>query len=364
LISIRVPFFKQAIQESIKTKYTTFDGLRGFAAISVFFVHALTYYIYFQTGDWTTPPSLHTFLGKSAVAFFFMITGFLFWSKAINGKINIKSFYTRRALRIYPLYWFSLAWITLIVLISSNFSLKVSLIRLFYEITRWLTCGLFNLPFITGIVSSPSINTINTIPINAGIQWTLIYEVQFYLVLPLLAILAKPSRFIFLFAFLVALSQLIAVEPIMVMINFLFGMTAAYILQKFKLEKVLSHWIASILIILLIFIAALAIDNKLMFYFVIFSIFLIIAYGNSIFGLLSLKAARHLGTISYSVYLLHGIIIFSVLKIVNIIYPIQAMSPITYWILIGLCSLILIPICSLTYRFIEHPFLKKPLPLF
>ncbi|XGV98172.1 MAG: acyltransferase family protein [Leptolyngbya sp. BL-A-14] len=360
LVVTRVKFFREAAESSVASKYTTFDGLRGFAALSVFFAHALMYYFYFNTGEWKVPYSAYNgFLGSAAVTCFFMITGFLFWSKAISEKVKIKSFYTRRVLRVYPLYLFSLVCIIFIALALSNFSLKIGLSRFLYEVLRWSTCGLFNFPFITGIVASPPINTINTIPINAGIQWTLIYEIQFYLVLPLLAIFSKLSRFLLLFAFFLILNQLLAIQSVTVMVNFLFGMVAAYIFRRYRLERILSHWLFSVLIVFLLFLASFLVANKLAFYVVIFAVFIIATYGNSFFGLLTLNASRYLGIISYSVYLLHGIALFSFLKAVDFVYPIEKINPIYYWILVALCGLTLIFLCGLTYRFVEYPFLNR-----
>ena len=101
-------FYQQIVQKADQAQYKTLDGLRGFLALGVFFHHAVVNYQYFQIGTWQVSPSnFYTFAGQGAVAFFFMITGFLFWSKIISGsRFKLKDFYTKRALRVLPAYWF------------------------------------------------------------------------------------------------------------------------------------------------------------------------------------------------------------------------------------------------------------------
>jgi len=68
-------------------RISTLDGLRGFLALGVFFHHAAVYHEYLSDGRWQVPPSrFYTLVGQSSVAMFFMITGFLFWSRIIQQK--------------------------------------------------------------------------------------------------------------------------------------------------------------------------------------------------------------------------------------------------------------------------------------
>lgn len=368
----RIDFFKQAVGKSAQAKYQTLDGFRGFLALSVFFCHFVGSYYYFQTGNWGFPPSkFYTFLGQGAVSFFFMITGFLFWSKAIaNGKFNIKKFYIGRILRIYPVYLFSFFIILFVVLLASDFSLKVSLLDLFQQILRWATCGILTFSWFREIYPYsilPSINQVNAPLINAGVAWSLVYELQFYLILPLLAIFAKPLRFFTLFASILILNKVIpgTHRSISVSIIFLFGMTAAHLLSEFQLSKLLSHWKFSLgAIILLVTIPT--IFSGSYFYSVkvlslMFIVFLILLYGNSLFGLLTAAPSRYLGIVSYDIYLLHGIVLFIILRSVNKFYPIKEMNPIIYWLVIGLCGVIVIFISGITHRFVEYPYMQvKP----
>jgi peptidoglycan/LPS O-acetylase OafA/YrhL len=356
-------FYQQAVQNSYKAKYKTLDGLRGFLALGVFFHHAVINYQYFQIGSWQLSPSrFYTFAGQGAVAFFFMITGFLFWSKIISGsRFKLKDFYLKRALRVLPAYWFSLAVIVVIVLIISGFSLKVSLPRFLMQIGSWLICGIYGLSNTNGEVF-PDINHSSVGLINASVQWTLTYELQFYLILPLLVWFAKPSRFAGLFLTFLALSLTSNSKVLLTVMSFLFGMAAAYLVKRFESSQRLLAWQSSLGIVVLL-VAVPAILPQPYIYNVgvialLFCAFVLIACGNDLLGLLTASASRYLGTISYSVYLLHGIVFFIVLRLVNQLYPIQGMNPIFFWLLIGMCGLIVVSVSGLTYRYIEYPFLQ------
>lgn len=356
-------FYQQAVQNSYKAKYKTLDGLRGFLALGVFFHHAVINYQYFQIGSWQLSPSrFYTFAGQGAVAFFFMITGFLFWSKIISGsRFKLKDFYLKRALRVLPAYWFSLAVIVVIVLIISGFSLKVSLPRFLMQIGSWLICGIYGLSNTNGEVF-PDINHSSVGLINASVQWTLTYELQFYLILPLLVWFAKPSRFAGLFLTFLALSLTSNSKVLLTVMSFLFGMAAAYLVKRFESSQRLLAWQSSLGIVVLL-VAVPAILPQPYIYNVgvialLFCAFVLIACGNDLLGLLTASASRYLGTISYSIYLLHGIVFFIVLRLVNQLYPIQGMNPIFFWLLIGVCGLIVVSVSGLTYRYIEYPFLQ------
>ena len=79
----QTPAISAPIAES-KSRYGALDGLRGILAISVLFQHAVTNYAYFSTGIWQiTDVRFYRHLGGESVILFFMITSFLYWSKAI-----------------------------------------------------------------------------------------------------------------------------------------------------------------------------------------------------------------------------------------------------------------------------------------
>lgn len=96
-------------------QYSYFKGLNGlrfFAAFLVALAHAASF-VNNVSGPAIYDTSGYSFFnnGTVAVHFFFVLSGFLITTLLLNesdktGTINIKNFYVRRALRIWPLYYF------------------------------------------------------------------------------------------------------------------------------------------------------------------------------------------------------------------------------------------------------------------
>ncbi|MFK8006375.1 MAG: acyltransferase family protein [Saprospiraceae bacterium] len=87
-----------------KKRFHTLDALRFFAFLKVYLLHVPL------QGDFP----IFSFLksgGGIGVSFFFVLSGFLItyllvFEKTQNGQINIRKFFIRRSLRIYPLFFF------------------------------------------------------------------------------------------------------------------------------------------------------------------------------------------------------------------------------------------------------------------
>ena len=346
-----LPFYRKIIATEEHGRFETLDGLRGFLALGVFFQHAVTNYFYFQTGVWQiVPVRFYRHLGGEAVILFFMITSFLYWSKAIaqKGDLDAGSLYRSRFLRLAPMYLFSAGIVVVSVLIQSGFS--IDLLQTAKDILSWLSLGL---------ITTTSVNHISILPINAGIHWTLSFEWGFYLILPILAVALKSKKTLLMalpLAFFALSSPHRGYWAI-----FFFGIIAAHIYKKYPKIAFFSRPISSLVPILGI-ITVYFISYKpysITQYFVSLIVFLSFVYGADLFGLLKTEVAKFLGTISYSIYLLHGIVLFVVLNSVDYFYPINALSPITFWSLILLSGLVIISISSVTYRYIEYPFIKR-----
>src|SRR6266404_2564608 len=96
-----IPFYRSVVASVGASRFETLDGLRGYLALAVFFHHAVIQYHYYRTGSWgLTGSRLYEAFGPIAVMFFFMITGFLFWSKAIakGGRVAPIPLYKNRFL--------------------------------------------------------------------------------------------------------------------------------------------------------------------------------------------------------------------------------------------------------------------------
>ena len=168
-------------------RYGSIDGLRGYLALGVFLYHSCVWGYYSHTGKWGYPPSrFYVQLGDCGIALFFMITGFLFFSKILDGRtkpIDWLRLYVSRFLRLTPLYLFVVVLLFIVVIFLSHGVLRAPLVKTLRGAACWLA---FTIP------GEPDLNGVkNTSIIMAGVTWTLLYEWLFYALLPVLALMVR-----------------------------------------------------------------------------------------------------------------------------------------------------------------------------
>jgi len=345
-------------------RFAEIDGLRGFLAISVFIHHASIWYKYLHTGQWTNPDSiLFSHLGITAVVLFFMISSFLFVNKLLEFKgesYDWKNFFMRRFYRLAPLNFFSVAVIIFIVFKESNWIINTDVFTLFKSTLQW---------FGFGILGLDNINNLNTTSlINAGVMWSLSYEWLLYFSLPLVAIIIlkkRPKLFYILISLsFIIITSLLSDYEMFHVLPFLAGAIAPLLLKYLKKDldfnsKWFSLIVIATLIILFQFHPYRSTYTHISCIFLTAFAFILIALGNSIFGLLRMKTLKFLGEISYSTYLLHGIIIYVMINYVYGLEQTKLLSAMAYCIFIFLTTPIVIIVSFLTYRFVEIPFIKK-----
>ena len=346
--------------KSIPNRYETLDGLRGLLAIAVFIHHTSVWYGYLQTGDWATPNSnLLNQLGQSSVALFFMISSFLFVSKLLNFKGTAypwTSFFIGRIFRIVPLYLVSFISVVLIVGILSEWKLEVSVFEFFKNMIRWLGFGILGQPDLNGIES--------TFTINSYVNWSLLYEWLLYFSLPLISIFilkAKPKihYLILSMVFLGLVWQFRNIE-LQHLLSLLGGAIAA-IIFKYNATKINFNQIfftITAIVAILIVVQFNTSANLVAKLFLIIA-FILISLGNNLFGLLKNNTLKLMGEISYSTYLLHGILLFVAIHFGYGFESTQSLSSQAYCAMIFLLTPGLMILSFLTYLFIEKPFIKR-----
>lgn len=337
-------------------RYENIDGLRGFLALGVFIHHATIWHQYLQTNSWESPKSyLYGHFGQTSVSFFFMITAFLFITKLINNgdkKFDWNSLYISRIFRIVPMYLVSITVLIIIVMIISNWKLNIGIFAFIRQLFYW---GTFT------VISCPKINGLElTNIINAGVVWSLPYEWLFYLCLPLFALFILKNKpplvyivFSILFIFIFYRFREFYLEHVL---SFLGGAITPFII-KYGPKKVNYNSIFITVIVLICFFSILLFESStnLLCKLLIAIVFNLIALGNSIFGILKSSILKFLGEISYSTYLIHGILIFIVMYFGFGFKKAAYLSPSEYCISIFLLTPFLIIISTLTYKFIEKP---------
>lgn len=347
-----VPFYARECAGVASGRYETIDGLRGYLALGVFFLHAVLHFQWNETGNWGTQPTgVYSATAHVAVALFFMITGFLFWAKVLRSgpRMDWKALYVSRIRRLAPLYLFSVALVLGIVAVRTDFQLNVSLRRFAVELMSWLTFSLTEPLDINGMKGTERI--------NAGVLWTLAYEWKFYLGLPLLALFARGWKFlIVIFSFL---TIYLFVPSERITFNFMLGMLVAHLTERGDRRGALRSRSATVVALACGLALLLPLGNWRVWLEppLLFTLFMIIAHGNGLFGLLTQPAAKYLGTVSYSIYLLHGIFLYVALQLLDRFTPVSHMNAAEYWLAItGIGTAIVIG-CGLSYRFIEYPLL-------
>jgi len=159
-----------------KNTITVLDGVRGLACFLVMFYHfnlvARDYHIWIPLHDFGTIAGSIALFGQFGVVLFFVLSGFLLFLPYAKSMLlakdwpSVRLFYLRRAFRIMPAYYISLFLIT--PLMHPEYLQKAHLDDM------WL--------FLTFRMDFPqTFQKIN------GPFWTMAIEVQFYIVLPLLA---------------------------------------------------------------------------------------------------------------------------------------------------------------------------------
>lgn len=341
-------------------RLASLDGLRAFAALGVVFHHAAYYRAYIADGQWGGPdaPAFYTLLGHAGVAMFFMVTGYLFWSRLIReeGRPAWLSLYVGRLFRIVPLYLLAVSVMLAVVLVETGGVLNVPAAVLVKQVVRSYAFDFLGATDVNGYPATPLL--------LAGVVWTLRYEWIFYLLLPLAALAARDRR-----THLPATALALAVCIAWLLLNpthwrkievvcpalFLVGMTCAS-LHRLGMRPRLSDGLASGTVLTLLsltfagFSSAYGAGPVILLGFAFF----LIASGCTVFGLLTCRPARRLGDVSYSIYLLQGLMLAAVFRPAPM-REIALGSPLGFWSLVLLCALVLVAVSGVTYALVERP---------
>lgn len=304
------------------------NGIRSLAAIGVMISHTAlafknvpsNYYLFGLRNG--TPKSW--VLGEHGVTMFFVLSGFLITFLLLNekqktNKIHIKSFYKRRILRIWPLYYlYFIIVFCLFYLVGKPFNFKTSspYFYLFF---------LANIPFIFE----------KTLPLLDHF-WSIGVEEQFYLFWPWLFrikddILLKIGIFIVVFLSILRVLLWYYIpfsEPALFSVVNRFdcmvlgGLGAIFYFKKNKIflkfidNKITQFFALAILVSMIINVFSLI--NSILEIFVVELVTLIIIVGqinvkNRILNFNN-KVMDYLGKLSYGIYVLHVIILYFVFK--------------------------------------------------
>ncbi|WP_165790591.1 acyltransferase family protein [Lelliottia aquatilis] len=324
-------------------------GLRFFLALGVVFHHYIFSYKFSLSGLWESRGfEFNCFLGPFGVGLFFVISGYLFYS-VINSDTNWPKLFVNRFFRIAPLCLVSSLVCVIIAIGMGGWHISDENAR---DIIYWFDSGVYNY--------RPDISSYKGADlINAGVTWTLYWEWLFYFSLPLLSLLVIKGGKLPLVISLLLISYYVfpyfnynyAIYSAL----FSFGFLARDLSLKIKSKIILNFGPIALFAGLLWALGYHVVGNKFLTlpalpFMTLF--FIILINENSLFGLLRNKGVVRLGGISYSIYLLHGIVWFSLNHLVDT----KSVGVITYLMQSTLALVLIMLISVLTYKYIEIPF--------
>lgn len=308
------------------------------------------------------------------VTLFFILSGYLFWSRALRdrGMLSYKKFFSARFRRILPAFYSLFFALTAYVLIRSRFVLNESTASLLGEVATWLTVGV--------PVDFKPLNHIGEMMIAcAGVVWTLRYEMMFYLAMPFLALFATKRKTLFIVivffvleANLSALASKFGSHVIRFFADFVhyfalgfgFGFIAALIEQTIgeSTRSLLRKSYFSFLGILVLVIAFLLPIQAYSYgaSILLTAFFVLVVARNDFFGVLTLRGSQLLGKLSYTIYLFHGFVLHLVsLFIDSRIKPFAELSAPEFWLYVGACGIMTLVLSAAVHYWIEIPFLSR-----
>lgn len=265
-------------------------GLRGLSAFLVVLAHA---YGMAVTGGFFKDRG-HVSIGDLGVNLFFMISGYLI-IKSLYKNPNVIAFLKNRLIRIYPV--FLTLHIVLFIfgpIIHYEWLGEV-------EVIEYIGNFLSNMFFLPGIFD---------LPLAQKNAWSLSYEICFYLVAGMfftIHLKLQPGILKTLSLIVLSLGCLVMFYYYPRTVFFLVGVLTYFMKNKYPEIKV-HRSISMVILIVLVPISGLNFYLSFVFATVLF---ITIAYENGWASkLLRMKVFQYLGTISYSLYLIHPFAFF------------------------------------------------------
>lgn len=344
------------------------EGLRGLLAISVVIHHAVVWYLLLYYGSPEIPGpngNMYSQLGGAAVTVFFFITGFLFWSRLIvKPQPDFMNFMASRLRRLGPAYLGAVAFLLILVAALTHFRLLTTPATLVHNLLEILWGD------------TPLLNNLAYTPWLWGVTWTLRFECLFYLIIPFLGWFAGTPRKSALFVAGCGVlygvnraARMAHIAPPSVyegfvrhlFFTFSIGIATAHLVRIPRLKQFCrSTWAASLALLLLLanfylVPARYGLPESLSLAFP----FLAVAAGCSFWGALRTRPVLFMGQISYSVYLLHPLILGAILIPLYRTLGSLMQSPLVYWTIFLCMAPLILAVAALWHRTFELPYLQR-----
>jgi peptidoglycan/LPS O-acetylase OafA/YrhL len=353
----------------MKVYFPNLNSLRFFAALLVIVHHIEQYKDIFKLPNVFHNHSIQL-MSKIGVTLFFVLSGFLITYLLLieqkeTGNIKIKSFYIRRILRIWPLYYF-------IIILAFFVFPHIQFMHL-----PGHDGSHFFIKLVFFVLMMPNVIHAMGAGLAYGTQtWSIGAEEQFYLIWPwllkffknklalIIAVIIVYLGFRYLFTILfnkhIVFAYLYRIWYLFPIDNMAFGALFAviYFNNYKKLIQFLHHKLLQIVVWLLIIILIFSGESLGYFHHQIYSLL----FGILIFNLATnassiinfkLKYLDYLGKISYGIYMYHSIMIVLSIKIL------QALNSTNNLLIYALSFIFTFIVSALSYTFFEKYFIDK-----
>lgn len=333
------------------------DGLRFLAIITVLAYHIILFVSIKFNISFTNYFFIPFLNGAQGVQVFFVISGFIltmpFAFKIPNGqKIDLKSYFYRRLTRLEPPYIISLLFFFCILIITKR--------NTFFELFDNLIASIF---YIHNIVFGKG-SDINTV------AWSLEVEIQFYILVPLLALLfkfpKKTRRVIFITICIISLFLNFKFHfyfrTILAQAHyFILGMILADLYVSKDIPKLKSSFFGWLGLLIILFINRESSNlNELLFIFGCLILFLFVLANDYWKRIFATKSISLIGGMCYSIYLLHyPIISFFGTYFSTIYLPKNQFDFIFYFIVL---VPVILAVSTVYYLLIEKPCMDSTWP--
>jgi len=273
-----------------KKRLFVLDAMRGLSVLAVILYHYT--YRYYELYSHKDHLFFNFYDGKYGVQSFFIISGFVIFM-SLNRITKAKDFVIHRFIRLYPTFWFSVIFTFIFVYIFGLPGREVSWKDMLLNLT--MLAGQFNIKNVDGV------------------YWTLLYELKFYFWIYILYLMNKIKdidNILIFYLLVLLLSIFLEIDNFYIykILNQLFIFDfMPYFISGIVFYKIFmgERNLKLYLILLLAFLSGFCLNNYDNAYvlFIIYTIFILLSLHK--LSWLSFKPLIFIGSISYSLYLIH-----------------------------------------------------------
>jgi exopolysaccharide production protein ExoZ len=361
-------FLKLQFELQNASRIIPMEGLRGFAAILVFFVHFYDQFGAYIINTWVQ--SIMRFMasiGHAGVDLFFVLSGFLIYGIMMNRQFHFVRYLLRRIQRLYPIFIAVLAIYLILFFILPEHS------KLSTTFNSTILYIMANLAMLPGMIKIEPI---------IAVAWSLSYEWFFYLIMPMLMALLSIRRwkscwrasFFMLMAIAYWISSTLGWVHHPRLILFTAGILLWELWKSNNIHKGFSKW--GELAAIIAFVCSLAligmsklnsgpvelILSKVPHYyapFLFITLFFLVAFGlffkGILFSVFSWAPLRWVGNMSYSYYLIHGLVLHGLNYFFRIAIKENYLNTLMLLIMLLISIAITLASAGILYLAIEKP---------